>query len=157
LQSDVANTRHIIQQAKGEEPLQALAVLQQAQQQLSKDLDSGQLSPQSAKDARTALNSDLPAAVQDALQRYNKNAHITPLTSDHANPFGGVCPPLWGQTSPPGPLADVPALTATAAPQAGAPTQALYALSGGALYRLNVPLNASGAAGGGAPTCTPIA
>src|SRR5262249_19560881 len=35
--------------------------------------------------------------------------------------------------------------------------QALYALSGGALYRLNVPLNASGAAGGGAPTCTPIA
>src|SRR5262249_45892421 len=101
LQSDVANTRHIIQPAKGGEPVQALAVLQQAQQQLSKDLDSGQLSPQSAKDARTALNSDLPAAVQDALQRYNKNAHITPLTSDHAHTFAVVCPPPSGANSPP--------------------------------------------------------
>jgi serine/threonine protein phosphatase PrpC len=159
LQRDVTGARQVIKQAGGEDPLQALTILKQAQQRLTSDLGTGQLGPQSAQDARNALNSDIPAAVQAALRRYNTQALITPIAPGNVHTYQVVCTPPSASNGQPVPLADVTALTTTSAPPAGAQTQPLYALSGGVLYRLNAPLDASSGAtaGGGASACIPIA
>jgi serine/threonine protein phosphatase PrpC len=164
VQGDISSARQAIQQAKSQDPAQALTTLAQAQQRLYTDLHNGQIDDGSKSSLSSVLYTELTPAVQDALTRYDTNNHITPVSPTGLQTYSVSCPPpaSAGAGGAAAPLTGITAFTAVSAPagKPGAPSpsaQTLYALSSGALYQLVAPLDAMGAATSGGLTCFPIA
>jgi serine/threonine protein phosphatase PrpC len=157
-QTDISTVRQAIQQAKTQDPAQALTTLAAAQRRLVADLHESQLDSQSIANVRSVLTTELTPAVQNALQRYNTANSITPISATGIQTYGISCPS--GSAGASAPLTSVSAFTAVAAPPArpNVPppgTQTLYAVGGGALYQLVAPLGTiSGAAAPGGVTCS---
>lgn len=147
LNGDVAAAQQAIQQANGQDPASALAALATARERLLSDLTDPQVDPQSVQNAQAVLDGPLAAAVQAALQQYNRNAVIMPLSLGSVVTHTGVTCADPAASNATVPLDTPSALVAAAAPRGTlAGTQLLYALTAGAgsLYQLGVPLDATG-------------
>src|SRR5258708_1742757 len=113
VQGDISSARQAIQQAKSQDPTQALTTLSLAQQRLTTDLKNGQIDDGSKSTLSSVLYSELTPAVQDALTRYNMQSHIALVSSASLQTYSVSCPPS-GSTGAgaAAPLAGVTAFTA---------------------------------------------
>ena len=159
IDTDVTAAQQTVQQASGQGPAQALAALSQAQQHLQTDLENQQADATSRAHARQVLDEQIVPAVRDAVQRYNTAAQINPI------PSGAIYTRDVNCTAPDGTpalqLSNVTAFTSaglpTARPNTLAPAaQTLYALSGGVIYRLDLPIDATGAVSMGIANCASL-
>ncbi|MGZ3680088.1 MAG: Stp1/IreP family PP2C-type Ser/Thr phosphatase [Ktedonobacterales bacterium] len=159
LNSDVTAAQQAIQQAPSRDPAQALTALAQAQQRLQTDLQDQQADAVSRDRAQQVLDEQISPAVRDTIQRYNAAAQITPLPSAGVVTHNVSC--IAPDGTPATQLSNLTAFTAVAMPvsKPGAPppaSQTLYALNGGVIYRLEMPLDGTGAVGPGPATCAAL-
>lgn len=159
LNSDVTAAQHASQQAASQDPAQALTALSNAQQRLQTDLQDPQADSTLREHALQVLDEQIAPAVRDALQRYNVTAHISSLPSGGLLTHEASC--IGSDGTPATPLSALTAFTAVAMPTSkpGTPppaAQTLYALNGGTIYRLDLPLDSTGAVGAGDATCAAL-
>ena len=158
LQTAVSQAQTAARQAPTQDPTQALVALASAQQQVVSDLQSPQLDAQSRASAQDVLDTQVAPAVRSAVQRYNAAALITPLALYSAVPYTVSCPAPGAAT--PTALTTVDALVSVT-PPAGTPNPppvaSVYAISGGDLYQISVPLDANGLPAVSSAGCAAIA
>lgn len=158
LQTDVSQAQTAARDASTQNPTEALARLAAARQNVVGDLQSPQLDAQSRASAQSVLDAQLAPAVRSTVQRYNTAALISPVSLTTAVPYAISC--ASAGTSTPATLTTVDALASVAAPPGGPnPPQAatVYALSGGNLYQITVPLDANGLPATATAGCAAIA
>ncbi len=156
LQTDVNSAQTTIQQAPGESPDVALAALARARQQVENDLNNPNVGASNRQAALNTLNTQLVPAVQNALQRYDQAALITPVPGSAANTYPLTCvtPGTTTQVT----LNTVTALVAVARPTGAgnapyAHNQFVFVVSAGQLYQVLTPLDANGAPTSGSTSC----
>ncbi len=153
LQGDVVTARQQIAHSSSQDPVTALNTLAQARQRLVLDLANPALDAGSRGTGQTVLTSDLEPAVQQALARYDAAASVMPLSTSGTQSYTVTCNTAGASTA----LATASALQPVGVRSTGtAPQQALYALSGGQLYQVLVPVSAAGAPVSGNATCSQV-
>lgn len=154
-QDKLSTARRIIQQSSTQNPAQALNSLAQARTLTLDDVNNPTVDASVKTQAQTLLTQELTPAVQQALQRYNSAALITPAKVNSAVTFSVNC--ATPTTPTPAPLTSVSALVPVSAgagkPALVAGQQALFALSGGSLYETLIPVDANGAPTAGQALC----
>lgn len=139
LRSDVTAAQQVISHAPSQDPAAALIALGQARDKLVSDLANPHLDAQYHSVGQDVLSHQLQPAVQQAIQRYNNAALVTPVNTSAAKLYSLSC--QTGSTK--STLGGVTQLVA-ASTKAKATTQQLYALSGGQLFEVKITLDGSG-------------
>lgn len=157
-QTRLANARQIIQRANGESPAAALQSLAQARSIALAAANNQSLDASVRSQAQTLLDQQLAPAVQQALQRYNTAALITPANTNPAVAYTFNCATPTNST--PSPITATSGL-APVSPDAGKPAivagqQVVYFISGGALYEGLIPVDAQGTPTTGETLCAPV-
>lgn len=151
LRNDVAQAQQVITKAPSQDPATALSALAHARDTLVSDLDNPHLDAGYRDTGESVLAQQLQPAVQQAIQRYNLAALVTPVNVTSAQIYYLSCQVAGGS---PIALAAVSQLTATHPAFDG--SQIVYALSAGRLFQVVVPLDSDGSPKSGA-TCQQIA
>ena len=151
LRTDVAQTQQVIKNAPSQDPAAALTALGQARDRLMADLANPNLDAGYRGTGDNVLMQQLQPAVQQAIQRYNSAALITPVNVSTMQLYHLSCQVAGGA---PAALTTVTQLAmmnpAPPAPgTAGPSSQILYALSAGQLYQALIPVD-NGLPGAGA-------
>ncbi|MGH2486355.1 MAG: hypothetical protein ACRDHE_10110, partial [Ktedonobacterales bacterium] len=135
-----------------QDPAQALASLASARNSIVGDLNNSNLDSQTAATGRDALTNDLTPAVRTAIQNYDQTALISPVNIATAQVYELGCA-VPGQTVPVAftNVTQLTALTPIAPGVSGAET--LFAVNGGQLFQIQVPVDSTGAASFGAALC----
>ena len=157
LQTDISKAQSVAQSASAQDPMHALTALASARQNVVGDLQSSHLDTQSRAAAQNVLDTQLAPAVRSTVQRYDAAALITPVSVNTAVPYAVTCATAGAA---PVTLTTVDALAAVTVAGAGAtPPQSatVYALSGGSLYQIAVPLDANGQPATSSASCAPVA
>jgi serine/threonine protein phosphatase PrpC len=157
-QNNLANARRMLQQAHSQTPTVALKSLAQARTLALTDINNPSLDPSVKAQAQTFLDQELAPAVQQALQRYNSAALITPapVTSAVTYSINCVTP---GQTAPTPVTAVsglVPVSAAPGKPALVAGQQVVFFVDGGSLYEALVPVDANNTPAAGTTVCAPV-
>jgi serine/threonine protein phosphatase PrpC len=157
-QNNLATARHITQQAGTQTPTAALKSLAHARTLALTDVNNPALDPSVKAQAQTFLDQELAPAVQQALQRYNSAAQITPAPVKMAISYTVNC--VTPTQSTPTPITAVSGLVPVQA-AAGKPAlvsgqQVVFFLSGGALYEALIPVDATNTAVAGTTLCVPV-
>ncbi|MFI5272189.1 MAG: Stp1/IreP family PP2C-type Ser/Thr phosphatase [Ktedonobacterales bacterium] len=139
LTADLDQARQSAQQASAQDPATALAALATARQRVLTDLQNPQLDAASAQNAQSVLDGPLASAVQAAVTHYNETALITPVSSSAAFTHAVSCGD--GASTTPVPLTAPTAATTVTSSFSASGEQLLYAVSGGVLYQLAVPVD----------------
>ncbi|HET9110787.1 MAG TPA: Stp1/IreP family PP2C-type Ser/Thr phosphatase [Ktedonobacterales bacterium] len=157
-QDNLNTARRILQQANGQTPTSALKSLAQARTLALTDVNNPSLDPSVKTQAQSFLDQELVPAVQQALQRYNSAALITPapVASAISYTLNCVAP---GQTAP-APVTAVsglvPVSAAAGKPALVAGQQVVFFVNGGSLYEALIPVDANNAPTAGATICVPV-
>jgi serine/threonine protein phosphatase PrpC len=151
LRNDVAQAQQVITKAPTQDPAVALSALAHARDTILDDLDTPSLDAGYRDTGETMLVQQLQPAVQQAIQRYNATARLTPVDINSAQVYYLSCQVAGGA---PIALASVSQLAVTRPAFGG--YQVVYALSGGRLFQALIPVRADGSPGSGA-TCHQIA
>lgn len=157
LQTDISKAQSVAQSASAQDPMHALTALASARQKVVSDLQSPHLDTQSRAAAQNVLDLQLAPAVRSTVQRYNADALITPVSVNTAVPYSVTCA-IGGAA--PTTLTTVDALAAVTAAGVGANaarSATVYALSGGSLYQIEIPLDANGQPATSTASCAPVA
>jgi serine/threonine protein phosphatase PrpC len=154
-QTALAQAQTVVQASATQNPTDALRALQAARTTLLADMASPAVDPSVRAQAQAFLDVQFASAVQSAIQRYDAAAGISHLGMNAANTYTLACASPGSAT--PAQVSSLSSLVALSAP-AGKPSyaanaQLLYALSGGALYEITVPLDAAGNPAPGAIAC----
>ena len=151
LRNDVAQAQQVITKAPSQNPSAALSALAQARDSIVRDLDNPNLDPGYRDTGQNMLTQQLQPAVQQAIQRYNTSALVTPVNVASAQVYFLSCQVTGG---------DSVALTAVTQLAATHPAfdgfQVVYALSAGRLFQILVPVESDGTPKSGA-VCHQIA
>jgi hypothetical protein len=157
-QNNLTNARRIIQQAGTQTPTTALKSLAEARTLALTDVNNSALDPSVKAQAQSFLDQELAPAVQQALQRYNSAAQITPAPIKTAISYTVNC--VTPTQTTPTPLTAVsglvPVQAAAGKPALVAGQQTLFFVSGGALYEALVPVDANNAPIAGSTICAPV-
>jgi serine/threonine protein phosphatase PrpC len=154
LRNDVAQAQQTITHAPSQDPAAALTSLAQARDRLVNDLANSHLDASYRTQGEIVLSNQLQPAVQQAIQRYNSAALVTPVNIGTAQFYQLQC--QTGATT--ASLTSVSQL-AVMNPRAGtiaSSPQIVYLVDAGRLYQVQVPLDGKGMPQSGAG-CTQIA
>lgn len=153
LHTDLAALKQAAQQAtSGQDPVQSLASLAVARDRVVSDLNDRYLDSQTAAAGQSALATDLAPAVRAAIQSYDHAALVSPVNVANAQVYDLACA-VPGQSVPVA-LTNITQATALAANIAAASgSETLFAINGGRLYQIQVPVDAIGDASSGNATC----
>jgi serine/threonine protein phosphatase PrpC len=162
LQNTISHARQVVARSGQLNPASALSTLSQARAQLVTDLENTQADPQVRQSARQLLNTQVASAVQNAVNRYDTAALISPIPSSAIGHSSVTCSTPTSQS--PVPLNAISSLVAVT-PTGLKPnspstaTQTLYSISSGLLYQMVVPADTSTGkpTPGGTVTCTQLA
>jgi protein phosphatase len=147
LQRNVAQAQQAISQAPRQDPATALTSLARARDLVVDDLDNPNLDASYRAVGEDMLAKQLQPAVQQAIERYNSAALVTPVNVTTAQFYRLSCQTSGGT---PTTLTSVTQLAAmNAALPALASSQILYVVSSGQLYQVVVPAD-QGVPGSGA-------
>jgi serine/threonine protein phosphatase PrpC/type II secretory pathway pseudopilin PulG len=147
LQRNVAQAQQAISQAPRQDPATALTSLARARDLVVDDLDNPNLDASYRAVGEDMLAKQLQPAVQQAIERYNSAALVTPVNVTTAQFYKLSCQTSGGT---PTTLTSVTQLAAmNAALPALASSQVLYVVSSGQLYQVVVPAD-QGVPGSGA-------
>lgn len=137
LQRNVAQAQQAISQAPRQDPATALTSLARARDLVVDDLDNPNLDASYRVVGEDMLAKQLQPAVQQAIERYNSAALVTPVNVTMAQFYRLSCQTSGGT---PTTLTSVTQLAAmNAALPALASSQVLYVVSSGQLYQVVVP------------------
>lgn len=137
LQRNVAQAQQAVSQAPRQDPATALTSLAHARDLVVADLDNPNLDASYRAVGEDMLAKQLQPAVQQAIERYNSAALVTPVNVTTAQFYKLSCQTSGGT---PTTLTSVSQLTAmNAALPALASSQILYVVSSGQLYQVVVP------------------
>ncbi|HEU4782621.1 MAG TPA: Stp1/IreP family PP2C-type Ser/Thr phosphatase [Ktedonobacterales bacterium] len=139
LQRNVAQAQQAISQAPRQDPATALTSLARARDLVVDDLNNPNLDASYRAVGEDTLAKQLQPAVQQAIERYNSAALVTPVNVTTAQFYRLSCQTSGGT---PTTLTSVTQLAAmNAALPALASSQILYVVSSGQLYQVVVPAN----------------
>ena len=150
LRNDVAQAQQVITRAPSQDPATALSALAHARDTLLSDLDNQHLDAGYRDTGEGVLAQQLQPAVQDAIQRYNRAALVTPVNITSAQIYHLSC-----QVAGSAPIALATATQLAVTHPAFGSFQPVYALSAGRLFQALIPLDSDGSPKSGA-TCQQI-
>lgn len=140
-------------------PTDALQSLAKARDSLLASINNPAVDASVRAQARAFLDVQFASAVQSALMRYDAAANITHVSLNSADTYSLTCA-VPGAAAPVT-LLSVSALEALTAPAGKPPfvpnAQLLFALSGGQLYEITVPVDSTGAPQPGGVVCSQVA
>jgi len=166
-QQEITHAQQTIQSAASQDPETAFAALSRERQALVDAANDSNADESVRQQARALLANEFGAAVQSAASRYTAAAHIKTVPTDSTLGYqANTCTPPGGSTAiqlnkadtlttvAPPPL---PPQTKPGPPPAPpAPAQYLYLVSGGALYRVAAPADATLVPQAGALACIAV-
>ncbi|HEX6817174.1 MAG TPA: Stp1/IreP family PP2C-type Ser/Thr phosphatase [Ktedonobacterales bacterium] len=162
VQADLTHAQHTVTQAPTLDPVAALAALGGDRKQLLTDLGASDLTATQRESVQNELATQIQPAIQAAMQRYNDAALFRTVPSNSVVSYSDSASACTapGATSA-APLKSVTSLQQVSSPPPkngpAPPLRYVYALSGGVVYELIAPIDAtSQAPAAGAVRCVAL-